>query len=367
MGGAQQFLIRLLNHIQPDAYDLRVAIGRDGDGSLLEMLRPLGIICPVIPSLRRNIHLLSDLKAVFETQKLIENFDPDTVFLLSSKAGFIGSLAAHRSGTSARVVYRIGGWTFNDPWPAWKKKLWIFLERYSARWKDVIIVNNSQDLHQAKELGIRPRESIDLIYNGIDPYKLKFLPKDQARKIIFDSTIFANDYSKKKVVGTIANFYPTKGLSCLIDAAAELTDPEALVVIIGDGNERLALENQITEKGLKHKVILAGHRAEASQYLPAFDIFVLPSLKEGFPWVVLEAMSAKLPVIATQVGAVPEIVEDGAQGYVVLPGNPHELAERIKTLLQNEGLGQEMGIKGHQKVLFSFTLDAMIQRVTDLL
>ncbi len=367
MGGAQQFLLQILRHIRPDTYDLRVAIGRDGDGSLIEMLRPLGIICPVIPSLRRDIHLLSDLKAVSETQKLIENFDPETIFLLSSKAGFIGSLATHRARTSARVIYRIGGWTFNDPWPTWKKKLWIFLERYSAGWKDIIIVNSSQDLNQAQKLGIQPRESIDLIYNGIDPYKLEFLSKDQARKNMFDSTFFADDYSKKKVVGTIANFYPTKGLLHLIDAATELTDPETLIVIIGDGNQRPLLENQIAEKGLKHKVILAGHRSNASQYLPAFDIFVLPSLKEGFPWVVLEAMSAKLPVVATRVGAVPEIIEDGIQGYVVPPGDSHELAERIKTLLQNEHLSQEMGIKGHQKVLFSFTLDAMIQRVTDLL
>ncbi len=366
MGGAQQFLLRLLCHLQPDQYDIRVAIGRDGDGSLIELLRPLGVICPVLRSLRRDINFFSDLKAVFETKKLITNFDPETIFLLSSKAGFVGSLAARLSQTPAKVIYRIGGWTFNDPWPNWKKKLWIRLEKISAPWKDIIIVNNALDHAQAAEYGIAPREEIKLIHNGIDPYKLEFLPKDEARQKLLKSTL-AEDWGKKKIIGTIANFYPTKGLPQLIEAAGLLNDPDALVVIIGDGSEREDLEEQIATRGLTKKVILAGHHSHAAQYLSAFDIFVLPSLKEGFPWAVLEAMSAKLPIVATRVGAIPEIIEDGVQGYIVSPHNPEELATRLSSLLQNERLIQEMGIKAHQKVLFSFTQDAMIAETVAVL
>ncbi len=364
MGGAQQFLVQLLRQLVSGPYDIQVAIGRDGDGSLTEMLRSLGITCPSIPSLRRNIHPLSDIYAVYETKKLIRNFDPDTIFLLSSKAGFIGSLAARLSQTSARVVYRIGGWTFNDPWSAWRKKLWIFLEKTSAPWKDIIILNNIHDLSQAHELGIVPRESLQIIHNGIDPYKLELLPKEEARNNLLRGH---TEMPKKKIIGTIANFYPAKGLAHLIEAAADIDDPEALVVIVGDGTERSALEEQIARLNLTDKVVLAGHRARASQYLSAFDVFVFASIKEGFPWAVLEAMSAKLPIVATRVGAIPELIEDGVQGYIVAPGNPQELAEGINLLLRNDGVAKEIGIRAHQKVLFSFTLDAMIQRIKALL
>lgn len=366
MGGAQQFLIRLLRQLDSASYDIRVAMGRDGDGSLIEMLRPLGIISPVIPALRRNFHPLSDIRALFESRNLIRNFDPDTIFLLSSKAGFIGSWAARLLRSRAHVIYRIGGWTFNDPWPTWKKNLWIFLERLSAPWKDIIILNNAHDMAQAKHLGIQPRGGIHLIYNGIDPYKLQLLPKDEARQDLLAGTPFAQDH-KKKLIGTIANFYPTKGLEYLIQAATELKDPEAVIVIIGDGAERSALEEGISRHGLTNRVILAGHRTEAARYLSAFEMFVLPSVKEGFPWAILEAMAAKLPVIATRVGAVPEIIEDGIQGYIVPPGDAAKLAEKIDVLLGNERMAQDMGIKAHQRILFSFTLDVMIRQVRELL
>lgn len=365
MGGAQQFLIHLLPQLDTETYEVRVAIGRDGDGSLIQTLQGLGVLTIALYSLRRDIHPFSDLKAVYEVKSLIKDYAPDTLFLLSSKAGFIGSLAARLSHTSTRVIYRIGGWTFKDPWPVWKKKFWIFLEKISAPWKDIIIVNNNPDLIQAGNLKIIPREGIHMIHNGIDPYKLSLLPKEQARRELLNGSV--EDYAKKKIIGTIANFYPAKGLTYLIDAATHLKDPDVLVVIVGDGTERSSLERQIQELHLSDKVILTGHRANASQYLCAFDIFAFSSIKEGFPWAVLEAMSAKLPIVATRVGAVPELIENGVQGRLVTPANGQALADALGTLLQNEGVAQQMGIQAHQKVLFSFTLDAMIQRIKALL
>ena len=104
----------------------------------------------------RGINPIKDIAAVFELRKLIKDFSPDTLFLVSSKAGFIGSLATvFPARIKTRVIYRIGGWSFNDPWPIWKKWLWIILEWLSARWKDIIIVNNLYDLESANKLKIR--------------------------------------------------------------------------------------------------------------------------------------------------------------------------------------------------------------------
>lgn len=380
-GGAQRFLFELLSHLDQDKYEPWLAIGQSSDHGFTSALHGrLNIFN--LRHLRREIAPWHDLLAVRELRKLIKKINPDILFLNSSKAGFIGALAkTFPSPLSAlRVIYRIGGWTFNDPWPPWKKWLWMMLEKFSAPLKDVIIVNNQHDREQAKILGIRPKESLALIHNGLDVYKTEFLPREEARLKLFETIakkhgkIFTapegrgspNEIGRqvKYIIGTIANFYPPKGLSYLITAAERFRDnDEVAFVIIGDGEERPLLEKLIAEKRLTKKVFLMGRIAKARELLPAFDAFVLPSVKEGFPWVVLEAMAAKVPVIATNVGAVPEIITDGENGLLVKPRHTEALASKIEMVLGDDHLRQELGIKGHQTVLFKFGLDKMLKQV----
>ena len=396
MGGAQRFLLNLLSHILHQAdplssknggglgtgqvssrYEIMVATGSDGGGELADKLKSLNIEISTLENLKRDVNPINDIKAVFEIRKLIETFKPDTLFLLSSKAGFIGSLATcyMLHTTRPRVIYRIGGWTFNDPWPRWKKKLWVWLERLSAPWKDIIIVNNQHDLEQASQLGIKPRGKLVLIHNGIDPYKLEFLPRDEARVKLFEKTNLKGvRYPSFKVpdpltiIGTVANFYRTKGIEYLIEAAEYFKNNEGVVfVVIGDGPLKKELVSSIKYYGLEKKVFLLGQLTDGYKYMPAFDVFVLPSVKEGFPWAIIEAMSAKLPVVATRVGAVPEIIENGRNGFIVEPHNPAALAAKIKELLASDHLYKEFSIQGHQTVLFNFSEDKMLKEVEALL
>lgn len=372
MGGAQRFVLETVSHLNRGEYDLLVAVGTDGGGEFLKQLDKIEIKHEIIASLRRDINLVSDIKSIFEIRKIIKEFKPNILFLNSSKAGFIGSLALKFkiSGLKIKVIYRIGGWSFNDPWPTWKKKLWIILEKVSAPWKDIIIVNNEQDLDQAKALNIKPREKIVLIHNGIDVYKLEYLPREEARLRLFkkiakhSGKIFQAD----TIIGTVANLYPTKDLLTLVAAAEHFKNNNSVVfIIIGDGTERLNIERLIEEKDLKHKVILLGQLEDAKKYLPAFDVFVLPSVKEGFPWALVEAMAAKLPVIATRVGAVPEIIETGKNGFMIEPSKPELIVGKIKEILSNDRLGQELGIQAHQTILFKFPLEKMVTEIESLL
>src|SRR3989344_7056946 len=361
-GGAQRFIYNLLSHLNRSLFEPIVAVGRDGGGEFTESLRNLGIVVYTIHSLRRDIDLISDLKAVKEIRRLIRATRPQTLFLGSSKAGFVGSLAAMLI-QNVRVIYRIGGWTFNDPWPKWKKRLWIWLEKLSARWKDIIIVNNLRDFHQAKKLRIRPRKNIVLIHNGIDPYKTNFLSRDEARLKLFEliAPRWGKVFQTKNIIGTTANLYLTKGIDVLIDAARSLNIPDdCIFIVIGSGPEKQQLEAKIKKLDLGKKVFLVGQIPQAARYVPAFDIFVLPSVKEGFPWSILDAMVAKLPVVATNVGAVPEIIEDGKNGFLIEPQQPEAIVDRIKKILDHDSLRQELGIQAHQTVLFKFNLDAMI-------
>lgn len=360
LGGAQQFILQFIKQADKDSYDMAVAIGADGDGSLTIALAEIGITIFKLSSLKRNASPILDLKAIGQIKKLISGFKPDTLFLNSSKAGFIGAWAAKSCHPRPKVIYRIGGWTFNDPWPVWEKRLWQTLEKISAPWKDIIIVNNTHDLAQAKKIGIKPRQSLVLIHNGLDPYKINFLEKDEARSKLGLPL-------SKKIVGTIANLYPAKGLEYLIEAAQITGREDTMWCIIGDGEGRARLEKIIKDKGLEGKVVLAGRREQAARYLTAFDLFVLPSVKEGFPWAVLEAMAAKLPVIATKVGAVPEIIEDGVNGYIVEPKNPEQISKRVMSLLDNNSRAQEMGIQAHQRILFAFNIETTIHQIEKLL
>lgn len=370
-GGAQRFLYNLISQLNQSVYDLKVAIGDTSDKEFVLALKNAGIEVSELKWLTRNINPVKDLGAIFELRKLIKKFEPETVLLNSSKAGFIGSFAAtFPSKIKTRVIYRIGGWSFNDPWPWWKKKLWLILEKKSAGWKDLIIVNNRHDLEQARRLKIGETEKILLIHNGLDPYRLNLLDKEEAKIKLFEKAakISGQVFQATTLVGTIANFYPAKGLAYLLETASQLKDRRDLIfLVIGDGPDKKYLENLIQKKNLKNKVFLLGRLENASQYLSAFDIFLLPSVKEGFPWVVLEAMSAKLPIIATAVGAIPELIEDGQNGLLVEPAHPKQITEKIRWLLENDRLKQELGLQAHQTVLFKFPLDKMVKEIEKIL
>ncbi len=370
-GGAQRFLSNLITHLDKDAYDILVAVGSSGNGDFIRVLNTETIPHQKLNFLKREPSV-KDIRAIFEIRSLIKNYHPDILFLNSSKAGFIGSLASvfPTKINALKVIYRIGGWSFNDPWPKPKKLLWVMLEWLSAKWKDVIIVNNKHDLEQAKKLKIKPRNEIVLIHNGIEIYKLDMLSREDARIKLFERIIGYSNQNIvfKNIVGTIANFYPTKGLEYLIRATDYFKDRDDLAFfIIGDGELRQKFEKMIIENKLEKKVFLLGNLPDAHKLLSAFDIFVLPSLKEGFPWALIEAMSAKLPVITTPVGAVPEIIEDHKNGLIIKPKDPVDLAEKITEILENDRLKNELGIQAHQTVLFKFELDKMVKQIEELL
>lgn len=385
IGGAQRFLHALITNLDKTKYEMLIAAGpaikrqgtnhrmraspqtenKEQDFELLDYLKQGGFDVKRIKNLKREINLITDLKAIFEIKKLITEFSPDILFLLSSKAGFLGSLVSKFliRGLRFKVIYRIGGWSFNDPGPKWKRWLWVYLEHLSAKWKDVIIVNSKMDFDQANIFKIKPRDKIQLIYNGLDVYKINFMGREEARLKLFEKAARHSGriFNAEIIIGTIANFYPSKGLEYLIETAEYFKNNNIVFIVIGDGIEHPSLEKLITEKSLEKKVLLLGQLPDAYRFMPAFDIFILPSVKEGFPWVVIEAMAAKLPVVTTRVGAVPEIIEDSKNGMLVEPARPEQIAKKIKELINNGYLRQELGIRAHQTVLFKFSLEKMIK------
>ena len=273
----------------------------------------------------RRISPYHDILAVFELAQLYKKLQPDVVHLNSSKAGIIGSLAKLLS--NVKIVYTVHGWVFNESLSPFKKKFYQWLEKLTAAWKDQLILLSSQEHAVAREVLMIPEKKLTTIPHGVSlPNQISREKAHEELSYIVPAIARAN-----YLFCTIANYYPTKGLDTLVKAVAqkkqELTN--ACFLIIGEGQERARLKSMIAEKGLDEIIFLTGTVQEAARLLPAFDVFVLPSRKEGLPYAVLEALAAKVPVIATRVGGIPSLIENKKSGLLVEPDSVGELADAL--------------------------------------
>ncbi|MFC1865766.1 glycosyltransferase family 4 protein [Chloroflexota bacterium] len=179
-----------------------------------------------------------------------------------------------------------------------------------------------------------PKE-VNIIPNGVDRAKFEACSKNDARRRLGIT-------EGERIILCVANLWEVKGHEYLIKAMVEVVHghPEACMFIAGDGPLRDKIQDMVQVEGLGEKVVFSGFvpHDKIPEYMAAADIFVLPSLSEGMPLVLLEAMAAGLPIVATKVGGVPEIIKDGENGFLVEPSNSSELAKKIIFLLQNDDI-----------------------------
>lgn len=321
LGGAQRYV---LDCAQADiAKQIDTVIVSDAKkGWLYQQALAKQINYQAIHHLDRNINIINDFFSMVELYKIIRKEKPTHLYLNSSKISFIGALIGKICGLKD-IIYTVHGWVFNEPMPRFKKQLYINIEKISAHWKDKIVFINHFDLEIAKKLSIGKPEQYSLINLQIE--SISFLKKEEA-KMILGSKV-DQDFTNKKIVGTIANFFSTKNLDALIDIAQQLKEVNDLIfVIIGNGPEEKRLKKKIIKYKLKN-VFLLGQIENAAIYLKAFDLFVLTSVKEGSPYVLLEAKQANIPILATPVGGVPEMLPKDQLCPV------SQMAEKIKTII----------------------------------
>lgn len=360
-GGAQRYVFDLATNLG-EAYDVTVAVGGpSGAKQLQEALCHHGVRCVQLKHLVRPAPVLSDFLGIFELAKLYRSIKPDIIHLNSSKAGIIGSLARLfflAPAKSFAIVYTVHGWVFNETGSPVRSKIYWALEKVTALLKDAFITLSDRELAQAETLSHHPL--IIKIANGLPDSTL--LQKNDARQKMLAASHLAIPIGGIWV-GTIANYYQVKALDILIRAVA--TSPtlrKFQFVLVGDGYERPKLERLIRENDLNTSVFLFGSLARANTYLRAFDYFVLPSRKEGLPYVLLEAMQAKVPVIATRVGGIPELIEDKKSGLLVNPDNVAELAEALAYAVEHPDEMKQFAANAPAPA----TLEEMVKQTTSL-
>ena len=270
---------------------------------------------------------------------------------------FVYGCLARLHDASLRVVFTEHG-RLNDAPPSRKRRLVnTVLSRVPHR---IYAVSANLRGHLVAE-GF-PADRTGVILNGIDPLGA---PTSEAEQAARRSLGVAADAF---VVGAVGRLDPVKGLPVLIRAFDALAPrmPGAVLVLVGDGPERAALEQQASACGAADRIRFAGHRADVRQLLPAFDVLVNSSIYEGVSLTILEAMAAERPIVATAVGGTPEVVVDGTTGLLIPPDSPAALERALSEVAGRPGQAREMGRAARRRVLEQFTLDRMVGAYADI-
>lgn len=354
-GGSQHYVFDMACAAKNAGYEVLVATG---EGELPQRLTAAGIPVVVKKSFVRGLHAASEFSFLRDTYNLIREFRPDIVHSNNSKGGLVGTVAARCAGVH-RILFTAHGWAFTEKRPVWQKMIFWF-----AHYLTVILTDRTICVSEnVFRLGCKMpfvRHKLLVIHNGIPP--ISFHSREAARQML------APNVTQKFWVGTIAELHPNKGLDVLIEAFEHFipNKPDTVLIIIGEGGLRGNLERQIQLEGLQERVILVGHVQDASTYLHALDMFVLPSRTEALGYVLLEAGQAKLPVVASNVGGIPEIIADHSTGLLVPPGNRTALAAALLSLASNEELRTRLAQALQARVETDFSVSTMVTETLSL-
>lgn len=331
-----------------------VALG--GEGVLRDKLREANVPTRSVQEMWRDIDIAKDISSFIKLFKIIKEENPDVLHVHSPKAAGLGALAGRMLGVK-KIIYTVHGFAFHENRPFYQKAMIAFISWITMLLSTDVITLYEKALRETKHFPYIT-DKLHLIHPGIAVPT--FFATSSARQLLQQRTSLP--FEKKILIGTIAELHTNKGLGYALEAFQKLAShsPSFIFFIIGEGEERGQLEAMIKEKDLQNNVVLAGQIPLAAEYLKAFSIFILPSIKEALPYALLEAGVAGLPVIATTVGGVPEIVEDMKSGVLIQPKKSDEIYYAIEFLLNHKNTQREYAQNLQEKVKRDFNLGNML-------
>jgi len=352
-GGAQRYVCDLATNLT-DEYEVVVALG--GDGELVDTLHAAGVRTVAIGALQRDISIRKELAFMRELWQILRRERPDILHVNSSKAGGVGAFLG-RIAHIPRIVFTAHGWAFNEDRPVWQKYIIAFFH-----WLTILLAHRTIAVSRAVKSQMRwpcAERKMRVIHIGRD--KTELLARVDARTACIDACPALAPHHNDFWTGTIAELHPIKQHHVAIDAVGELVSRGHTIrhLIIGDGSETQKLQQQIEECGLNEYVFILGHIHEAARLLAALDIFVLPSRSEAIGYTIIEAAHAGVPIIASNVGGIPEVISDAQDGILIPSGDHTALAAALETLITDPArraeLAQSAQIRSHK-----FSLERMV-------
>ncbi len=361
-GGAQRYVFDLATRLPKEEFEAVVAFGGTGEkgaevGALAQKLQEANIRSIVVSSFVRNFSLAQDFSAVPELVKIFKTEKPDIVHLNSSKAGGVGALAARLAGVK-NIIFTSHGLPWDEDRNIVAKAFILALSWATFLLCHRVIAISEDNAKRARRL-LGCANKVTLIHNGIAP--IVFLAREAARQTL-------NLPQEKIVIGAVGELTWNKGYHTLVRAAGILKreGKEFLLSIIGEGEERLFIETLIAEEDIADRVVLHGFVPEAATYLKAFDIFSLSSIKEGLPYVLLEAAQAHLPVVGSRISGIQDIAQEWVSGLLFEPKNEHALAVALRSLIDDAPLRERLSQALFERSQKEFSLEAMVENTAQL-
>lgn len=358
-GGAQKYVLELSKGLKEKGFIVQVAVG--GEGILIDKLKNEGISVFQIPHLGRDVSLLNDIKTFFTLISIIRKNKPDIVHLNSSKIGGIGALAA-RICFIPKIIFTIHGWAFNED-RNFLSKMFIkilYLITILLSHNSIAVSEQTKNQTSSIPLSFLIKNKIKVVKNGINIPK--FLTKSEAKDFI--SKKINLDITNKKIIGQIAELHKIKSIDTTIEAAKNIVEKydDVIFIIIGEGQERENLENKINKYNLQDKFYLLGFIDNAAEYIKAFDIFCLTSKSEALALVLIESGLARVPVVASKVGGIPELITHNETGYLFESENYLDLQSKIENvLILEENKKTQITDNFYNKINNNFLIEHMVE------
>lgn len=351
VGGAQQNTLLTAQGLRARGYEVELAAGPEtGPEGVLPV--PEGIVFYAVPTLVREVRPLADLRALWDLYRLMRR-GYDVVHTHTSKAGVLGRLAARLAGIPV-VVHTPHGHVYHGYGDRLKSRAFLWIERLLAPRTDALVALTESEKLEHLQAGVGRPDQWTVIPSGVELHRFQAGTPLRRQDLGLAEGSF--------VVGCVARLAPVKGVDQAVRAVARLHARGCPVhlVVVGDGPQRAELEGLARRLGVQGCVHFLGLRRDVPHLLPLFDVLVLPSRNEGMGRAAVEAQAAGIPVVASRVGGIPDVVADGETGLLVAPEDPEALARALATLATDPVRRTRMGKAAREWVKEHLTAEAMV-------
>lgn len=364
VGGPALQATLLNERLDPCRYDARLVTGTEapGEGNYVTLHGKAPERITVLSTLGREVRGMADGRALVGLVRLMRRVRPHVVHTHTAKAGTLGRVAA-RLARVPIVVHTYHGHVFHGYFPPGRTRIFLAVEQTLARWSDCLLAVSESVRRELLTLGIGSLARFRVVPLGLDLDRYHGV--DAARGILRAELGLPAD---APVVTIVARLVPIKAHEVFLEAARRVRQalPASRFLVVGDGERRAALEALAAELGLGGSVLFLGWRRDLEGVYADATVVALTSRNEGSPVSLIEAMAAGRPVVATRVGGVPDLVEDGLTGCLVPPDDAGALAAALLALLRDPERRRTLGQAARGRVCRAFTADRLVANVDAL-
>ena len=358
MGGAERLMVPILQYLSRAHFEPYVCAMQSKDGNpMADELRVLGVPVECL-----DIKHLRDLNAIPRLTSYLKKIRADLVHTQLEAANILGNISAKLLQLpSVSTIHIMPSLDVKTKTRLHQKVEWFALRHFCDR---VISVSEEARQYHIQISGSSAKQ-VTTIFNGIDLSAFLDMNNAVERESIRGELGVPLDAN---VLITIAVLRAPKGVQYMIRAlpAVLAAHPNTYYLVVGSGSHRDALIEEVNRAGVSERVIFAGMRRDVPRLMAASDVFVLPTLTEALPTVLAEAMAAKLPIVASRVGGIPEMVTDGQNGVLLEPEDPAALASACIQLLNSPDRRVAMGVEGRRIVNQKFSIERQVHQLKEL-